>query len=550
MTNQRGKADRMNLFLQGMTGLKRCFFRLTSRLIILTLTLACILPLGMADPARAAEPVLVLYDSAGDYGWLGRLYVQHLTNLLSHFEVQVESKPVEQYTAGDINQHQATIYLGVIYNNPLPPAFHSDFLTSTRTVCWLGYNLWQVAWGTSATSFTQKFGVKFLDLDFSPWAAVSYKQVTLTREPSVEIGRLAIVDSQKATVLATCSASTDIAPYITRASNLWYVADNPMSYVSMTDRYLAFADVLHDILNINHPESHRAMLRIEDVHPLADPEKLRAIADYLYSQQVPFLVCVIPEYRDPFGVYNYGVPLTVPLAEAPEVVGALRYMVARGGQIVLHGFTHQYDDVANPYSGVTAEDYEFYQVTLRVGGGLVLHGPVPEDSPAWARGRVLEGKKRLADLNFRPVAWNTPHYLASVTDYLEFAQLFSLSLDRGVFFAADAGGQEYYLEQMAPYVFQKDVYGIKRLPENLGYIDPEGMPGQPPSLPADLLHRAELNKVVRDGWASCYFQWYLDLNYLKELVPGLKGQGYQFYRAGPWAGAPILQLLLLEDTAG
>ena len=482
---------------------------------------------------------------------MGQLYVQHLTNLLSHFEVQVESKPVEQYVAGDLNQHQATIYLGVVYDNPLPAAFQSDFLTSTRTVCWLGYNLGQVAWTPDRTAdnpaFIEKFGVRFLDLDFSPWAAVSYKQVTLTREPSVEIGRLAIIDSQKASVLATCSASTDIAPYITRAANLWYVADNPMGFVSMTDRYLAFADVLHDILNISHPESHRAMIRIEDVHPLATPANLRAIADYLYSQQVPFLVCVIPEYRDSLGKYNQGVPLTVTLAEAPEVVSALRYMAALGGQIVLHGLTHQYDSVQNPTSGVSAEDYEFYRLTLDAQGREVLVGPVSEDSPTWARDRVVEGKSRLTNLGFRPVAWNTPHYLASVTDYLEFSKLFSLSLDRGAYYATDSLGQVICLNQMAPYVFQHDVYGIKRLPETIGFINPSG---GSPSLPADLLHRAELNKVVRDGWASGYFHWFLDLSYLQELVTGLKSQGYQFYRVGPWAGAPILQLLLLDDTAG
>ena len=147
------------------------------------------------------------------------------------------------------------------------------------------------------------------------------------------------------------------------------------------------------------------------------------------------------------------------------------------------------------------------------------------------------------------MAWNTPHYLASVTDYQEFAKLFPISLDRGAYFATDADGNQQCLQQMAPYLIQKDVYGIKRLPENLGYIDPNGLPGQPPSLPADLINRAQANLVVRDGWASCYFHWYLDLNYLKELVPGLKDLGYQFIRVTPPATvAPILQLLLDEGA--
>ena len=412
------------------------------RLIVLALVLASTLSLSMCDPARAEGSVLVLYDNAGEYGWIGRLYVQHMLNLLSHFEVRVDNKPVEEYISGDIDRYDSTIYLGVIYDNALPAALGADLLATSKTFCWLGYNLWQVAW--TYPTFGQKFGIEFLELDPSAYTKVQYKNVTLTREPEApEIGLVQIVDPLKVQVHATCSTA-DLgkeAPYITRAGNLWYVADNPLSYVTMTDRYLAFADILHDILNISHPESHRALLRIEDVSPIADPEQLRAIADYLSSEQVPFLVCVIPEYHDPLGEYNFGVPQTVTLAEAPEVVAALHYMESRGGRIALHGLTHQYDAVVNPYSGVSADDYEFYRVTLDETGYQVLQGPVPEDSAAWARERVLQGKSELAGQHFIPVAWNTPHYLASAVDYGEFAKLFSLSLDRGTYFATDGAGQ-------------------------------------------------------------------------------------------------------------
>jgi uncharacterized protein YdaL len=459
----------------------------------------------------------------------------------------VESKPVEQYASGDLDLYDTTIYLGVVYDNPLPADLRSDLLSTTRTFCWIGYNLWQIAWNNPA--FLEKFGIEFLQIDSqTEYRVVHYKHVDLTREMH-DLCLVKIDDPQKVQELATCYTpdQSSQAPYIIRSANFWYVADNPMGYVTMTDRYLAFADALHDILHISHPESQRALLRIEDVHPLADPEKLRALADYLGSESVPFLVSVIPEYRDPLGLNNGGVPRTVKLSEAPEVVAALRYMVSRGGRIVLHGFTHQYDALANPYSGLSAEDYEFFRVTLDETGKQVLQGPVAEDSPEWARDRVLQGKDELAKVHLYPVAWNTPHYLASVVDYGEFAKLFSIALDRGTYFAADTQGTQYCLEQMAPYVFQKDVYGIKRLPENLGYIDPTGTSGNSPSLPADLLHRAALNKVVRDGWASCYFHWFLDLGYLKDLITGLKNQGYRFIRVGPALGLPALPLLLLTD---
>ena len=57
--------------------------------------------------------------------------------------------------------------------------------------------------------------------------------------------------------------------------------------------------------------------------PSPAPEQLRAPADYLTSEDVPFLVCVIAEYHDPLGKYHNGVPEMVSLADSPEAVNAL-----------------------------------------------------------------------------------------------------------------------------------------------------------------------------------------------------------------------------------
>jgi len=42
------------------------------------------------------------------------------------------------------------------------------------------------------------------------------------------------------------------------------------------------------------------------------------------------------------------------------------------------------------------------------------------------------------------------------------------------------------------------------------------------------LQRAKALKVVRDGWAGFYFHWYLDPQFLRETVEGLKALGYEF----------------------
>ena len=50
-----------------------------------------------------------------------------------------------------------------------------------------------------------------------------------------------------------------------RARNLTWLADNPFTFVNEEDRYLAFADLLFDVLAPRTPERHRALVRIEDV---------------------------------------------------------------------------------------------------------------------------------------------------------------------------------------------------------------------------------------------------------------------------------------------
>ena len=174
-------------------------------------------------------------------------------------------------------------------------------------------------------------------------------------------------------------------------SNFLVHADVPFSYMAEEDRYLAFADLLHDIVQISHPESHRAIIRLEDVDPTYPPELLRRAADYLASEGVPFSVAVVPVYRDPLGYYNGGIAETIEMSRAPEFVQTLKYMVSKGGQLVMHGYTHQYDAALNPFTAVTGDDYEFFRVTYDAQTNLVDYMPVPEDSRPWVQNRLRQG---------------------------------------------------------------------------------------------------------------------------------------------------------------
>jgi uncharacterized protein YdaL len=389
-----------------------------------------------AAPAPGAS-LLILYDSSGQYGWIGEIHARMLANLLGHFPVRYKAAPVEGYRKGLMTGYSATFYIGSSYDNPLPAAFVRDVMTSTTPVCWLKYNIWQLAWTQS--SFSTKFGFTFNWLDWTGYDAIHYRGHTFTKhQADPELGLVWVlypgICQQVATACRITDSGQECIPYIVHGRNLWYVADLPFSYVTEEDRYLVFCDLLYDILGLAPPNTRRAICRIEDVDPTADPASLRAIADYLYSRHVPFAVSVIPVFNDPFGVWNAGVAEYDKLSWEPDLVDALKYMVSKGGKIVLHGYTHQYDSTPNPYNGVTGDDFEFYRVQLDANNAAIYAGPVPGDSTKWASGRVNDGLRELRSVGLTPIAWETPHYAASAADYRAFTSILPLTIQRVLYF--------------------------------------------------------------------------------------------------------------------
>jgi len=83
---------------------------------------------------------LVLYDTTGQWGFLGELDAMYAANLAGHFG-SVTTEPVTQYTAGQLSNYTAAIYLGSTYGEPLPAAFTQDVISSSTPVVWAGSNV-------------------------------------------------------------------------------------------------------------------------------------------------------------------------------------------------------------------------------------------------------------------------------------------------------------------------------------------------------------------------------------------------------------------------
>ena len=494
-----------------------------------------------APGANPDQNTLVLYDSSGQWGWLGEAYGVMAGNLVTHGS-KYTLQPAASYVAGELGGYTGLVYVGSTYDEPLPTALLDDVLATTKPVLWMNDNIWQLA--ARASDFAGQYGFTPMFFDFSNALTVTYKGVALQRNAlAVPTGLLqtAISDPAKAQVLAT--AANDVGGTInwaTRGANLTYIGEIPFSYTGPNDRYLAAIDLIGKVSNPSMPSRKRALVRIEDVSADASPTRLRAIADYLYSKHVPFSVAVIPFYKDPNGTYNNGVPVSTHLYQASAVVKALRYMQSRGGTLLMHGYTHQYSNVDNPYSGASADDFEFNRAHISADNYVIYDTPVAEDSALWAQGRIASAQQEFAQAGFAvPNIFEPPHYAASAIDYQVFQPAFTARYDRGLYAAgwcpggACGSGTPDYTRiygEFYPYLV-RDIYGSVVIPEQLGNVELTEFNHNPPRYPADILYSANCNTVIQDSVQSFFFHPYLSISYLKRIVEGLQAMGYTFVPA-------------------
>ncbi|WP_424363617.1 DUF2334 domain-containing protein [Methylocystis parvus] len=512
-------------------------------------------------PVLPQRPLtLVLFDTTGQWGWLGELYGIMVANLASHFGGYT-LMPVSQYTAGMMANYKAVVYVGSTYDETSLANGTTPFLADVPTyqnvnVVWIHDNIWRLP----SINSTYKIAWAGFETPPSSVGAVTYKNVSFKRYNQNPDGIMTYATlDPSVTVLANCvRADNTTFPWAVRSLNLTYIGENPLVYLTEGDRYLIFCDLLFDALGATEaPGGKKAILRLEDNDFQSDPVKLRQVADWLQSQGVPFGYHIIPRYRDPFGFYNNGQPQDIRFNN-PAMAGfrdAIVYFQGKGGVPILHGWTHQYyninyvSEALNPETGVSADDCEFFRLIWNAGASTFTYaGPLPQDIQdhqnnvnTWVSGRMTSALNDIA-LDPRitlPTLFTTPHYLGTTTTLNAASQKFAARAERALYYpgilAAKSGGSfDYRLidySKMAGQYFPykvKDIYGGKVLPDTLGSIEPVAYLGYAARLPQDIIDDAARLLAVRDGVAAFQYHSDLDISYLQAVVTGLKNLGYTF----------------------
>ncbi|CAM2937081.1 DUF2334 domain-containing protein [Actinomyces slackii] len=513
---------------------------------------------------------LVLFDTTGPTPTLGEYYALAMGTLASH-SGRVTAMPVKDYQPGLAGRFTNVIYTGSTYDEPLPRGFIDDVLTGDVPVLWSGFNIWQLT-RTEAdrAAFIQRYGwdaaTSYID-SADHVTQITYNGASLKRNELNTSGIIAphITNPEAVTVLgqAQCSGPDGAAkacepiaqtqgnsfPWAIASSGLTYIGEVPLTYLGEHDRYIAVADILVDVLQPGAAEFRQAAVRLEDISPDSDPAELQAIVDYLYSEQVPFQLAVVPIYSNPKGVDNGGVAQYRTLHDAPELVAVLKDAQAKGGTIIQHGTTHQFDSLDNPYNEVSTDDFEFIrswctqtndrnapQVACAQNSWVQIGGALPGTDKDWAEDRVEQGRDIFKEVGLgKPRIFETPHYSATREAYAGIGEEYKVRYERELLYAGTltrttAGPHDYY-GQFFPYAVN-DPYGTRVLPENLGNYEPEAANQHPPRLAADVVDAARANLVGTHATASFFFHPYYPLSELKAIVTGIKGLGYTFVPAG------------------
>ncbi len=504
-----------------------------------------------ARPHSSPRKVAIYYDdiSYGPNKMYGQIYSRFTYNLLGHFDIVPAILPISRYKAGDIEHFDVTFYVGTDPSTVMPKVFFSDVVATSKTVVWLGENLYNIPTASDA-AFAAKYGFRnygtlyvgeqMLGTRKNPnfYDVVTYKDVDLTRDAKFDtsFAGVQITDPAKVHVWAQVRnlTSGDAQPYILQSANLWFVAGMPFNALEADRPYLAFCDILHDILGIQHAGRHLAMLRLEDVHAKNPSSSLRELNRFLKARHIPYSIAVIPHYIDPLGRYNHGVPEELPIDGGGLATGvrmALQQAVKDGAKIVMHGYTHQYDPPGSKGVTVSAEGFEFWDKAHDL--------PPAAETPRWVLSRLARGIAELDAAGLHPDYFEMPHYKASPLTYRLVPIAFARTYQRAAYFSTDLRDVANHpklakeqLEQQYPYVIHRDYYGQYIVPENIGYL----YYSKGESSVDDLLHKARAITVVRDGIASLFVHPYLFNSDLKDrawadlarIIDGISALGYQW----------------------
>jgi hypothetical protein len=395
------------------------------------------------------------------------------------------------YRKGDYRDYDVIVYYGLDYEQPPPLDFIDDIINgegiSQKRVVWIGYHLDRL--GEAQKSLGFQFAEQISDtqetLLFYTYSNTSYV-LAATERIFVEVA-----NGDAAKVHATVGGRPIIVSSNRRA--FYYVGFHPTASLRPFGAHLVFLDILSEVYGITRGKV--ALVRLEDIHPRSSIAALLSVTDYLKREKVPFTLALIPFYVD-------GADRTS-ITQESALRTAVKQALLNGGELVVHGATHQFD-------GKTAEDWEFWDEKT--------NQPIGGAEYAEQRVKMALTEIQKAGLAPHTIGWETPHYKAGDAHYAVFEKYFGFLFEP----------HRQFDLALVPYVVEtsQSVY----IGTPLEFVQNE-------SDISRIIFQAEKLAGLKYGAIAAFFYHpFLGVDRLRAIITALKQQGWQFQLASSLIG--------------
>ncbi|MCL1853864.1 MAG: DUF2334 domain-containing protein [Peptococcaceae bacterium] len=478
--------------------LKAIIFLFVSVLMGITVPAPMLRADSASDPART----LILYTLQDE----SQFYqVNFLDLIVGQFTSDITVADAETFDVGNLNTFSNIVYLCCV-ERPLPVRFIEALDKYSGPVFAIGQNFSQLG---SQFSFVHSSNNEVI-------TAVRYLPQAIEEAAPEEwyIGRLEVRTDAAVKILASATTRTNgQIPVIVQKGNR-FVCSSSMGIMTKT-----LTQGLSDFFGNPHQPKITRYLRLEDVHPNADPSCLREIAEYLAEKKIPYLVAVIPTYISGNKEIHYD--------QAPKLVETLQYMQAHGASIIMHGYRHQYR------SDETGEGSEFWDVEndRPIYQDRTAKAPTRADYSSEAayqarlsdwkafereyiENAIVMGVQELVTHKIYPVGFEAPHYTMSAQGYEVVSKHFSHYFGRVQLTDTTYLQTGVSLMESQPAFF----HGMTLCPETLGYIEDHN---ERQSLES-IRQTIQINRQYPSAYLSSYYHPYMGLGDLKELVEALE----------------------------
>lgn len=441
------------------------------------------------------KKALVIYDRQNYFSYSDNV-VNSIKELFGAYNLAGEDISAAKYESNYLNKYDYVFVLGIDgeLNNK---KIIKDLKDYKGKICWIGkgieyfiennskYNLEYVGKKMDITEIYYGNGQeKIKSVESMDKFPIESKELFTILKP---------LNSQ-VEVLSYISDGREFYPYALNDKNLWYVSrvdDNSVLF------YI-FSDLLNGMFSFKRDSKGKVYIRIEDVHPFRDQKKLRAMADYLSDEGVPFMIALIPTYVDTkTGYINT-------ISHKKDFAKTIRYMQEKGGSVILHGYTHQ-----NSKEEASGEGFEFWDGQK--------DEPLKCDIEKYVYDKVGSGLKECVKNGIYPLGFEAPHYAMDIKGYREIKKYFS------TYVGQYQSNNEKFTTTPFPYtIYHTDSFN-KLIPENLGYVESENNLSIP-----SIKENFKQVSLSKGYTAGAFFHCYLDIKYLKEIVQFFKSQNVDF----------------------